>query len=253
MRKIDWAIVIPTWREEKYIGKLLDSLINQTVQSNEIIIVDAFSDDKTEDEVKNRQSQLPSMKFLKIPKSTIGKQRNFGVSKTSASNILFLDADVFLKDNDSIEKFVLEVEKNNPDIAIAETIPDSAQLLDRIYFKLFFWYFLKLVKPLYPLSTAMNLYVKKDSFLQVKGFNEVIKIGEDHDLVQRMVKNGSKFIFLDEQKFVTSVRRIRKEGRLGYIFKSIRIGLDALIHGFSGASSDSYYEFGKYDNTTYSN
>lgn len=246
MKQFNWAIIIPTWREERFIGKLLDSIISQTVQLKEIIIVDAFSDDKTKDEVKTRQKLLSNLKFLQIPKQTIARQRNFGVSKTTSPNILFLDADVILKDNDTLEKYVTEVEKKKPDIALGRTLPDSPNWKDYLYYSIVFWYFFKLAKPIYPLATAMNLYVRREAFIKSGGFDERIKVGEDHDLVQRMVRQGSKLIFLQDPKFINSVRRIRKEGRLGYILKSLRIGLSALRHGFSDMQNIPY-EFGEYD------
>lgn len=248
MREINWAIVIPTWREEHFIGKLLDSLINQTILPKEIVIVDVFSDDKTKEEIEKRQKVLKSLKFFQIPKQTISKQRNFGVSKTVSQNILFLDADVTFQSNDTLEKYLNEIERRKPDLALAQTLPDSSNLLDHIYYQIVFWYFFKLLKPVYPLATAMNLYVKRDAFVKSGGFDERIKVGEDHDLVQRMVKQGSKFIFLSESKFINSVRRIRKEGRLGYILKSLRIGFNAIRYGFSDTGDENLYKFGDYDN-----
>lgn len=246
MEKINWAIIIPTWREEHYIGKLLDSLINQTVKLEELIIVDAFSDDKTKAEVEKRQSTLKCLKFLQIPRLTISRQRNFGVSKTTAPNILFLDADVTLKDNDTLEKYVSEVERKHPDIALAQTLPDSSNWVDNVYYSIVFWYFFKLAKQIYPMATGMNLYVRRDSFVESGGFNEKVKVGEDHDLVQRMVQKSKKLIFLNEPKFITSIRRIKKEGKIGYIIKSIRLGFHVARHGFT-EDSGVPYEFGEYD------
>lgn len=248
MKKVNWAIIIPSWREERLIGKLLDSLINQTVCPKEIIVVDAFSDDKTKSEVESRQSSLKCLKFLQIPKSTISKQRNFGVLHTKAPNILFLDADVVFKSNNTLEKYVAEIEKRSPDIAFAETLPASVKLVDRIYYCLIFWHFLKIMRPFYPLATAMNLYVKRDTFSKLGGFDEKIKVGEDHNLVQRMVHKGHKFIFLNDPKFINSIRRIKKEGRIGYLLKSLRLGLYSFQHGFSDVPKEIPYEFGNYDN-----
>ena len=88
---LDLAIVIPTLNEEKYIGGLLESIARQSVQPSEVVIVDAFSKDKTEEEVKKWAKKIPQLKFYQIPKDTISKQRNYGVKKTKASRILFLD------------------------------------------------------------------------------------------------------------------------------------------------------------------
>ena len=47
---VDLAIIIPTLNEEHFIGRLLDSLIKQTVRPKELVVVDAFSKDKTIEE-----------------------------------------------------------------------------------------------------------------------------------------------------------------------------------------------------------
>lgn len=41
------SIIIPTLNEEKYIGKLLDCLANQTYKGFEVIVVDGKSGDKS--------------------------------------------------------------------------------------------------------------------------------------------------------------------------------------------------------------
>lgn len=41
------SVIIPAYNEEKYIGKLLRSLNNQTIKANEIVVVDNNCKDKT--------------------------------------------------------------------------------------------------------------------------------------------------------------------------------------------------------------
>ncbi len=55
---IDLAIIIPTLNEEHFIGRLLDSIISQSVMPKELVIVDAYSKDKTIAEIKKRQKKL---------------------------------------------------------------------------------------------------------------------------------------------------------------------------------------------------
>lgn len=243
VKKLDLSVVIPTLNEEKYIGKLLDSIAYQTISPKEIVIVDAFSQDKTINEIKKRQKKLPQLKYFQIPKDTISKQRNFGAKKTRSKHILFLDADMNLKQKDALEVYIEEIEKNKPDIASATNLPDSNYWKDKLFFKSMDAFF-KLTKPIWPMANTMNLYITRDMFNKVGGFDEEVRIGEDHELIQRVVKNKGKFIFLKQPKLHTSVRRLEMTGRRKFI---LLMGFSLLAVIFIGYKKNpTKYEFGKF-------
>lgn len=240
---IDLAVIIPTLNEEHFIGRLLDSIIVQTVVPKELVVVDAYSKDRTIQEIKKRQSKMANLHYFQIPKNTISQQRNFGVKKTTAPHLLFLDADMELREEASLERYFDEMLKKKPDVAVAENLPDSNTFKNSIYFKTenllmkFFKYF-------WPVITARNLYVKREVFDEVGGFDESIKVGEDQELVHRIVKNGGKLIFLKSVKLYTSTRRVDAEGRRKYALKMILFGFDILIHGHKKSRVE--YEFGRF-------
>src|SRR5258708_25534777 len=109
MKKIaDLSLLICTLNEEYFIPKLLDSLKEQTVWSKEIIVVDARSKDKTIQVIKAHQKYLPPVKIYQIKQSTLAKQRNFAALKARGAALLFLDADMELRDKDSLKKYLKE-------------------------------------------------------------------------------------------------------------------------------------------------
>lgn len=240
---IDLAIIIPTLNEEHFIGRLLDSMIRQSVMPRELVVVDAYSKDKTIEEIKKRQSGLTVLRYFKIPKHTISRQRNFGVLKTTSSHLLFLDADMQLLEDDTLERYFKEVLRRKPDVAAAENWPDSKYWKNLVYFKAENLS-IKLIKHIWPLATARNLYVKRTVFEQVKGFNESIPVGEDHELVQKIVKMGGKLTFLKTVKLYTSTRRVEQEGRRRYALRMIWFGLNILLRGYK--KSKVKYEFGNF-------
>lgn len=242
---VDLAIVIPTLNEEDYIGNLLDSISKQTVLPQEIIIIDAFSKDKTESEVKKREKKLPQLKFFQIPKFSISRQRNFGAEETKSSHILFLDADTMLVDSDTLEKYFQEVKDKDPGLAVAANYPLSDHWKDKVLFQATN-IGTKAVRDFYPLAVAINLYVRRDIFDKLGGFDEKVKLGEDCELVQRYAKKGLKYIVLEKPRIFTSVRRLRKEGRIGYIVKSINSLIGTEIYGYQKNPIIKDYEFGKH-------
>lgn len=176
MKVADLAIITPTLNEEHYIGKLLDSIIAQSIHPKDIIIVDAFSKDGTIEEIKKRQKKLPQLRYYQIPKDTISKQRNLGAKKTNAKHLLFLDADTQLLDPHTLEIYLKEVENKKPDIAAATNHPDTDYWKDKSFFKAMDITF-KTLKPIWPAAQGMNLYVKHSVFDRFAGFDPQIKCG----------------------------------------------------------------------------
>lgn len=244
---IDLAIIIPTLNEEHFIGRLLDSIIKQTVAPKEMVVVDAYSKDKTIREIKKRLSKGVNLKYFQIPKYTISRQRNFGAGKTTASHLLFLDADMELREADILENYLREVLERKPDIAVAKTPPDSDYWKDLIYFQAEHL-LIKLLKYIWPVITARNLYIRRDVFEKVGGFDERVAVGEDQDLAHRVVKRGGKLMFLKSVQLHTSTRRVVQEGRTRYSIRMVLFGLSIMLLGRE--RSKVKYEFGKFSSSS---
>ena len=86
------SIVIPTYNHAKYLDKALNSIIEQTYKNWEIIVVDNFSSDSTEEVVlKYKDSKI---KYIKVKNDgVIAKSRNTGISNAKGDWIAFLDSD----------------------------------------------------------------------------------------------------------------------------------------------------------------
>lgn len=240
---IDFAIIIPTLNEEHFIGRLLDSIIGQTVIPQELVVVDACSKDETIQEIKKRQIGFKNLRYFKIPRSTISRQRNFGARETTSPHLLFLDADMEIRGKETLEKYFEEVIKRKPDVAVARTLPDSNYWKNSVYFKVEDIAF-KVSKYFWPVVTARNLYVRRKIFKEVGGFDEEIAVGEDQELAQKIIKKGGKLTFLKSIKLHTSVRRVEQEGRRKYALKMILFALNILVRGHK--KSKVKYEFGKF-------
>lgn len=239
----DLAIIIPTLNEEHFIGRLLDSIGKQTVVPKELVVVDAYSKDRTIEEINKRQKRMSNLQYFRIPRHTISRQRNFGVKKTKSLHLLFLDADMELKEKDCLEKYFNEVVKRKPDVAAAKNLPDSNTWKNSVYFRAENL-LIKLLKYFWPMLTARNLYIRREIFEKVGGFDEEIPVGEDQEIVQKIVKKGGKLIFLKTVKLHTSVRRIEQEGRRKYAMRMILFGLNILLRGHK--KSKVKYEFGNF-------
>ncbi len=84
------SVIIPTYNEQNYITRCLNSLLNQTLQPLEIIVVDDGSTDGTKVIVK-RYKQVTLISQLH---SGPAKARNLGASIAKGDIFVFVDADM---------------------------------------------------------------------------------------------------------------------------------------------------------------
>lgn len=240
---IDLSIIIPTLNEEHFIGYLLDSIAHQSVLPKEVVVVDAYSRDKTVFEIRKRQAVLPQLKVFRVPRYTISRQRNFGVKQTSAAHLLFLDADTELRGKDLLKRYFEVVLKKKPDLAIATNKPSTEYWKDKVYFRAMDLIF-KISKPIWPMATCMNMYIRREMFEKIGGFDDSIAVGEDLELVNRVVKRGGKFSIISDPKVHTSPRRFEREGRIRFALKASRSFIRIVRHGYRDIPIE--YEFGHF-------
>ncbi len=106
------SIIIPTYNEDKNISSSIKSLLKQTYQAKEILIVDDGSVDQTCNIVHQIiQLNNSKIKILTQPHSGPGEARNLGASKSKGEILLFLDADMTF-DSGFIENLTKPIRKN---------------------------------------------------------------------------------------------------------------------------------------------
>jgi glycosyltransferase involved in cell wall biosynthesis len=84
------SIIVPTYNREKFIKRALDSVIEQTYQNFEVLVIDDGSTDNTRDVVKSYGERV--CYFYQENKGIAGA-RNAGIKESSGDYIAFLDSD----------------------------------------------------------------------------------------------------------------------------------------------------------------
>ena len=129
------SIVIPAYNAEKTISYCIESVLSQSFEDLEIIIVDDGSTDDTRIVVSNYAQTDP--RIICISQENMGRSiaRNNGIAESSGEWITFLDADDFL-DVDAlnlmIEKAVNVFDKNDA-IFLKKFIDETDLLIDDIF------------------------------------------------------------------------------------------------------------------------
>ena len=86
------SVVIPTYNRAAFLQRAIQSVLHQTYQHFEILVIDDGSTDETE-EVVNR-FQDARIRYLKLEENTRGrKARNVGIKESRGQWIAFLDSD----------------------------------------------------------------------------------------------------------------------------------------------------------------
>ena len=88
---IEFSVVIPLYNKGPYIKRTLDSVLKQTIQSFEIIIIDGGSTDNGPSVVK--QFDDPRIRFFQQKGTGVSTARNQGVTISQSDFIAFVDAD----------------------------------------------------------------------------------------------------------------------------------------------------------------
>ena len=205
------SIIIPCKNEEKYIGNLLDSLVNQSLSNDtEIIISDANSTDNTLNIINNYYGLLPNLKVIIGGLPSIG--RNLGAIESNGDVLLFLDSDCYFKNPKLINDSLVRFNKNESDLLGCLLNIDGNLSIKLIYSicNLIF-YLSKLDKPFVVGSFMM---IRKDVFFKIGGFDETLMHCEDYFLSKEIDKN--KFIIMNEYVY-TDDRRFKKMGILNVI------------------------------------
>ena len=92
------SVIVPFYNVEKYIEKCLESLVNQTLQEIEIILVNDGSQDDSEKIAKEFQEKYSNkIKYYEKPNGGLGDARNFGINYATGEYIAFLDSDDYVE------------------------------------------------------------------------------------------------------------------------------------------------------------
>ncbi len=107
-----FSIVIPVYNKEKYIQKTLDSVLTQTFEDFEIILVDDGSKDKSYKIIKNIKDSR--IHLIRQENGGPSKARNLGIKESKGQFIVFLDADDIWFPNKLEKQYKLHSE--NPEL-----------------------------------------------------------------------------------------------------------------------------------------
>ncbi len=88
-----FSIVIPSYNRIRFLPETIDSILKQTCQDFEILVVDDGSTDHTPEIIRNRYNQFPNLRLIEQVNSERGTARNNGFRLAKGKYVIFIDSD----------------------------------------------------------------------------------------------------------------------------------------------------------------
>jgi len=217
------SIIIPALNEEKYLPFLLESIKKQEFKDYEIILADAGSKDKTVEIAKEYGCRV-------VPGGLPGKGRNEGAKVARGDLLFFLDADSKMPDN-FFNKALKEFNERKLDLASFCLVPMPPSKISYFFMNIFYNQPIILLENALP-HAAMGILVKKELFEKTGGFDEDVKLAEDHYFARRAIKLfKAKFGIIKSTELFVSDRRFKTDGWISIGIKFILCELHLIFLG----------------------
>lgn len=118
------SIIVPVYNVESQLPKCIESIINQTYSSLEIILVDDGSKDLSGKICDDYALKDCRISVIHIENSGVSNARNVGLKKSSGEYIMFVDADDHISSN-SIELLYNRIISDSTDMVIGKHIDET--------------------------------------------------------------------------------------------------------------------------------
>lgn len=116
------SIIVPVYNAEKYLEKCLDSLVNQTMDDYEVILVNDGSKDSSQSIIDSYVNQYPELiRAVTVENGGQGRARNIGIDMARGAYIGFVDSDDWVA-SDMFEKLYTAVVEDDADMAVCDTV-----------------------------------------------------------------------------------------------------------------------------------
>lgn len=229
------SIIIPTYNRAHLIGETLDSVLAQSYQNWECIVVDDGSTDDSDLLFDSYTKKDKRFQFIMRPNSRpkgANACRNIGLENATGEYIVFFDSDDLMT-SDHLEVKVKGVIENSCDYVIARTeyFNFESDKMNKYYrgYDIYeinpFNYVTQLINWL-----TLDVCIKRELAQSVR-FNELLQSGQEYNYYCKLVHFSVNAIFIDK---VISLRRYHDD--------SIRNQLKA-----NDTLSDSYFKVNWYN------
>lgn len=193
-----FSVVIPLYNKGALIKRTIDSVLSQSFQDFEVVVIDDGSKDDSAHYVKEYNDSR--IKYYYKKNGGVSSARNYGIRKASEDWIVFLDADDELLPN-ALQIFLNMIEKypenkyfvgknvwvkhgQSKDDCLRKDLQETKRIIKTNSPHLHLW-----MQRFY--SAPRNTAIHKSLFADANGFDERMSFFEDYEFSLRLLENGS--------------------------------------------------------------
>ncbi len=191
------SIIMPVYNGQKFISKSIESVLAQSYENWELIIINDGSTDMTEEVVIKFKNLTNKIKYFYKANEGQVKATNFGILKSNGEYISFLDSDD-LWETDKLKKQVNFISQNkNIDFLYSKynSIDENGNVLITNISHDSINHYMNLLKCCF--IGRLTVIVKKSILIELNLFDESLHSTDDWDMWIRISKKF-KLSFLDE-------------------------------------------------------
>lgn len=194
------SIIIPAYNASGYIGKTIDSVIAQTYNNRELILVNDGSTDKTGEIMESYKERYENIKVIHKPNSGVSDSRNTGLMAANGEFVAFLDSDDVWQENNLALKINALKEKDLDGVYSACAIIDensqqtgktksgsaAVSLDDMLSWKANY------------ITIPSGIVFRKKTMDTIGGFDVHLSNNADQELLMRFLAAGKKLGYISE-------------------------------------------------------
>lgn len=183
MNRIVVSIIVATFNAAKTLSRALDSVLNQSFQDWECIIVDGASKDGTLEVIKEYAEKDSRIRYISEPDKGVYDAFNKGWKMAKGEWIYYLGADDILLQN-ALKEMNLQFDNN--DVIYGDIIFNSGIRLKKVISS-------SVIDLRKKMISHQCIFMRRSCIEKLNGFDLKYKISSDFALIQKAIKYNMKF------------------------------------------------------------
>lgn len=210
------SVIVPVYNVEAYLEETLSSLVNQTLDSIEILLIDDGSSDKSENVIRMFLNRFDSIVYVKQKNKGPGQARNVGIELAQGEYISFVDSDDLLP-QDALERMYQAAVHEEAEVVTGISLSFNSSRtwyiqshLDNGVYKPGSKTLIRNPELLYSLGPCNKLF--STSLIKDVQFPTEIRVTEDHPFVIEAYLRATKIFTVDH--LIYKYRRREDDGNI---------------------------------------
>lgn len=250
------SVIIPVYNAERYLRKCIDSVLNQSYDSLELILINDGSSDNSFLICEEYAQVNPNVKVAHTENMGVSSARNLGIRLCSGEYITFVDADDwvdsdylfnFLKFNSPIDYKTLIFQGYLWESYDSPELSHTVSVGDYDFYSSSFSFVFENTKTLFMGVVCSKLYSSKIIKENNLCFNTKMRLNEDNCFMWEYMKHINRIICLPyegyhymHQKDINSSKSFKTLNEYSYICCQNIVCLEELYSQFSIKKSNMY-------------